>query len=109
MSDLIEWPGGEYPRDFFESPETQFHRDHDNVQQRVAQCFNAQDPENPCKNTCRFLISNDWPRDPMNDESPDVCGIDGAEVEAAGWNGTDIDSVTIEAYCPACVLRHSRA
>jgi restriction endonuclease Mrr len=83
------------------SPEESFRHWHDDIHERSCKCYNSMD-DDPCLNTCRYLISGD-----LDGHLPSVHGID-CEVSVICWGGDDIDNSTIEAYCQNCVAARKR-
>lgn len=85
--------------------EADFRWHHSSIREAKAPCFNSLEEEKACRNTCRYLLSDDI--DATNDGYPAAFGID-CDVEVLCWGG-DIEDVTVEVYCRDCAREQHQA
>ncbi|HKP05489.1 MAG TPA: restriction endonuclease [Chthoniobacterales bacterium] len=78
-----------------------FRSRYDRIYEEATNCYNASDPDNPCRGTCRYLIAadtNEW-------GYPPVMSLGGCDATVVCCGGDDVLNSTVHAYCSECAQR----
>lgn len=91
-----------YGHSFYDD-EASFRSRYQDIYERSCACSNSMSSDDPCLNTCHYLIADE----DNGTGVPPVCGVD-CEVEILCCGGDDIDNSTPEAHCNNCVAIRER-